>query len=149
MTKPRSYGFLYLLWVESLSNHNICVVVVVKWSAFSPSTLTIRVRIPLKPRVFSVKFVFEKTKDKQKEAGAGTFLKRIGVLSFRLGDNDWTQAIHRYRFFDDEKKWVWSEIEMKSIFWRRWDNDGESHQERYWKIPTDAICRNGMARKEC
>ena len=40
-------------------------VVVVKWSACSPSTLTIQVRIPLKTTVFS-KFVFEKNKKKQK-----------------------------------------------------------------------------------
>ena len=31
-------------------------VVVVKWSECSPSTVTIRVRIPLMPTVFSVKF---------------------------------------------------------------------------------------------
>ena len=36
------------------------VVVVVKWSECSPSTLTIRFRIPLTPAVFSVKFVFKK-----------------------------------------------------------------------------------------
>ena len=35
----------------------VVVVVVVKWS---PSTLTIRVRILLKPTVFNVKFVFER-----------------------------------------------------------------------------------------
>ena len=33
-----------------------------------PSTSTIRVRIPLTPTVFSVKFVFEKNENKQKEA---------------------------------------------------------------------------------
>ena len=49
--------------------------VVVKWSACSPSTPTIRVRIQLTPTVFSVKFVFEKNKNKQKEAH---FLKRNG-----------------------------------------------------------------------
>ena len=36
--------------------------VVHKWSACSPSTPTIRVRIPLTPTVFPVKFVFEKNK---------------------------------------------------------------------------------------
>ena len=40
-----------------------------------PSTSTIRVRIPLTPTVFSVKFVFEKNENKQKEAGVGPFLK--------------------------------------------------------------------------
>ena len=40
-------------------------VVVVKWSACSSSTPMIRVRIPLKPTVVSVKCVFEKNEDKQ------------------------------------------------------------------------------------
>ena len=40
-----------------------------------PSTLTIRVRIPLKPTVFSVKFVLEKNENKQKVAGVGPFKK--------------------------------------------------------------------------
>ena len=52
-------------------------VVVVKWSACLPSTLTIRVWIPLMPTVFSVKFVFEKNKNKKKEAGVGSFLKYL------------------------------------------------------------------------
>ena len=51
------------------------VVVVVKWSACSPTTPTIRVRIPLKPEKFFVIFVFEKNKNKQKEAGVGPFKK--------------------------------------------------------------------------
>ena len=38
--------------------------------AFSPM---IRVRIPLKPTVFSIKFVFEKYENKQKEAAVGPF----------------------------------------------------------------------------
>ena len=48
-------------------------VVVVKWSACSPSTPMIRVQIPLKPTVFSVTFVFEKNENKQKEVGVGPF----------------------------------------------------------------------------
>ena len=51
-------------------------VVVVEWSACSPSTLTIRVRIRLKPTVFSVKFGFEKNENKQKEAGVRPFFKK-------------------------------------------------------------------------
>ena len=47
-------------------------VVVVKWSASLPSTLTIRLRIPLKPKVSSVKFVFEKNKKRQ---GLAHYLK--------------------------------------------------------------------------
>ena len=37
----------------------------------------IRVWIPLKPTVFSVKFVFEKNKNKQKDAGVGPFKKKL------------------------------------------------------------------------
>ena len=44
-------------------------VVVVKWSACSPSTLTIRVQIPLKPTVVSVKFGFENKKINKKRPG--------------------------------------------------------------------------------
>ena len=44
-------------------------VVVVKWSACSPSTLTIQVRDPLMPTIFSVKFVFERTKINKKRPG--------------------------------------------------------------------------------
>ena len=43
-------------------------VVVVKWSACSPPTLMSRVLIPRKSTVFSVKFVFERTKINEKEA---------------------------------------------------------------------------------
>ena len=50
-------------------------MVVVKWSACSPSTPTIRVQILLTSTVFSVKFVFEKTENKQKEAEVGPFFK--------------------------------------------------------------------------
>ena len=61
-------------------HHNLFdtwAVVVVKWSAYLPSIQTIRVRIPLTPTVFSVKFVFEKNKNEQKEAGVGPFLKNL------------------------------------------------------------------------
>ena len=47
-------------------------VVVVKWSACSPSLPTIRVRIPLKPTIFSVKLCLKRTKINKKEAGEGT-----------------------------------------------------------------------------
>ena len=50
-------------------------VVVVMRSACSPFTLTIRVRIPLKPTVVSVQFLFEKNENKQKVAGVGPFKK--------------------------------------------------------------------------
>ena len=53
-----------------------CAVVVVEWSVCSPSTLTIRGRIPLNPTVFSVKFVFEKNENKWNEAGGWPFLKK-------------------------------------------------------------------------
>ena len=41
-------------------------MVVVKWSACSPSTTTIRVRIPHEAYSFSVKIVFEKNENKHK-----------------------------------------------------------------------------------
>ena len=47
---------------------------VVKGSLCSPSTPKIRVRIPLKPSVFSIKCVFEQNKNEQKEARVGPLL---------------------------------------------------------------------------
>ena len=55
-------------------------VVVVKWSACSPSTLTIRVQIPLKHTVFSAQFVVKRTKINKKEAGVGPFLEKIFLM---------------------------------------------------------------------
>ena len=54
----------------------VWVVVMVKWSAWLPYTPTIRVRILLKPTVFSVKFVLEKSKNKLKDAEVGQFFTR-------------------------------------------------------------------------
>ena len=48
-------------------------MVVVKWSACLPSTPTIRVRIQPKAIFFSVKVVFEKNENKQKEDVFGPF----------------------------------------------------------------------------
>ena len=56
-------------------SESICNQRVVKWSASSPSTPTIQVRILLKPTVFSAKFVFEKNENKQKEAEVGPVKK--------------------------------------------------------------------------
>ena len=47
---------------------------VAMWSACLPSTPTFRIQIPLKPTVFSVKFMFE-NENKQKEAGVGRIKK--------------------------------------------------------------------------
>ena len=52
-------------------------MVVVKWSACLPSIPTIWVRIPLKPTVNSVKFVFEKRKNEKKRPGWPIFLKKM------------------------------------------------------------------------
>ena len=52
--------FTFFILLQSLSSR---AVLVVKWSACSPYTPTIRVRIPLKPAVFHVKFVFEKNEN--------------------------------------------------------------------------------------
>ena len=58
-------------------------MVVVKRSACSPSSPTIRFRIPLKPTDFSVKFVFEKNENK-KEASVGPFFKLLNEGAFRI-----------------------------------------------------------------
>ena len=57
-------------------------VVVVKWLAYSPSTPTIRVRIPLTPTVFTVKFVCEKTENKTKIGRGRPILKGQVCMSF-------------------------------------------------------------------
>ena len=51
------------------------VVVVVKWSACLPSTPKIRVRIPLKPIVFSVMLCLKRTKINKKRPGLAHFQK--------------------------------------------------------------------------
>ena len=63
-------------WHQGSKDH-IRAVVVVKWSAYSPFTPMILVRIVLKLTVFSVKFVFEKNENKLKEAGVGPFWKMV------------------------------------------------------------------------
>ena len=70
---------LWLMLYAKYRSKNVLYLgcVVVKWSACLPSTPTIRVRIPLKPSVFSVKFMFEKNEIKHKEARIGPFLKRV------------------------------------------------------------------------
>ena len=60
-------------WVKSGQRHRVShnsrgEGQVVSVLAFYP---TIRVRIPLKPKVFSVQFVFEKNESHQKEGGDG------------------------------------------------------------------------------
>ena len=56
--------------VECEDSKNPWAVLVVKWSVFSPSTPTIRVRIPLKSTVFCYLSCLKITKVK-KEAGDG------------------------------------------------------------------------------
>ena len=65
-------------------------VVVVMWSASSPSSPTIRVRILLKPKFFSMILCLKRTKINKKEAGVGpikkTFLGRNSAIKrFILG----------------------------------------------------------------
>ena len=50
-------------------------VMVAKWSACSPSTPTIRIRIPKKLK----KFCLKRTKIRKKEAGVGTLKKHLVV----------------------------------------------------------------------
>ena len=103
-----SIYFLRFLWFSTipsnkggqLSKHLHCkqgkrwAIVVVKWSAYSPSTLTIRVRIQLKPTVFSVKLCLIRTNINKKEAGVGRFLnkdKQAGWSSCGLW-LEWTET---------------------------------------------------------
>ena len=58
-------------------NYYHWAVAVVKWSACSPSTPTIRVLTSLKSTVFSVILCLKRTKIKQKEARVGLFLEKI------------------------------------------------------------------------
>ena len=58
------------------SHSLLSAVVVVKWSACSSSTLTIRVQIL---QFFSAKFVFKKNENNQKEAGLAHFFKKCVV----------------------------------------------------------------------
>ena len=67
-------------------------VVGVKWSACLPSTPTIRVRIPLKPNIFSIILCLKRTKINQKEAGVGPLSKKT------LGLQPDQQGVIRGRF---------------------------------------------------
>ena len=58
------------------------VVVVVKWSACLPSTLKIRVRIPLTSTVFSEKICVGKNENKQKRGQGWPILKQTFLLCF-------------------------------------------------------------------
>ena len=57
-----------------------CTVVVVKWSACSPSTRSIQVQIPLTLKAFFLKFVIEKNENKQKRGrGWSIFKHQSGI----------------------------------------------------------------------
>ena len=80
----------------------------VKWSACSSSTLTIRVRILLTPTVFSVKFEFKKKQNEQKEAGIGPFKKQLRVSSSLFQQHYCCCWLDRAKkpFICDSKCWV-------------------------------------------
>ena len=71
------------------------ITVVVARSACSPYTLTIRFRIPLTPIVFSVKFVFEKNKNKQKR-------DRVRPMKTM---NEWISSPHKYTYLMYFQTW--------------------------------------------
>ena len=71
---------------------------VVMWSAYFPSTPTIRVRIPLKPTVFSVKCVFETNENKQKRP----VLAQKEIYLYLLKKKFYNIDLHRGSF--DAKK---------------------------------------------
>ena len=63
-----------------INNFALGAVVLVKWSASWPSTPTIRVRIPLTSRVFSVKVVFEKNENKLTRGRGWPFAFRLVIF---------------------------------------------------------------------
>ena len=63
--------------VVGIKSIPISAVVVVKWSACLPSTLSIRVRIPLNPTVFSA---FEKNENKRGRVGLFLLLKSSPIF---------------------------------------------------------------------
>ena len=71
-------GYFVLYWNFYFPPYSVLfrIVVVVKWSACSPSTPKIRVCIPLKPTVFSVILCLKRTKINKKEAGVGPPFKK-------------------------------------------------------------------------
>ena len=76
--KLRSFGYYVGLSIKCFVKIKFVfwAVAVVKWSACLPSTLTTWVQVPLTPAGFSVKFVFKKSDNKQKEVGVvGPFKK--------------------------------------------------------------------------
>ena len=70
----------FTLWILTVRIY--WAVVVVKWLKCSPSTLTMRVQMPLVPAVFSIKFVFEQNENNQKEAGVGSFFIKKSIRIF-------------------------------------------------------------------
>ena len=66
-------------------------VVVVKWSAFSPSTPAIRVQILLKSTVFSVKLCLKRMKINKKRRGLAHFVKKL--LYIEIINCDWLNLI--------------------------------------------------------
>ena len=73
---------IYIGQIHILSNNSwmSSAVVVVNWSVWSPYTPTIQSQIPLKSRVFSVKYGCEKNENKQKEAGVGPSLNLVSAI---------------------------------------------------------------------
>ena len=96
---------------RTLQHRKKWAVVVVKWSACSPSTLrlrsTIRVRIPLTTIVFLLNLCLKRTKINKIEAGVGPFFKKIEINKIKKLTWSWrccTILIHA------------------SSRWRRWRN---------------------------
>ena len=84
-------------------------VVVVKWSACSPSTPTIRVRICWGLQFFC-KIVIEKNENKQKEAGVGPFLK---ILTFIPNRRCLSLFIELSAANLNSERW-WDQLDVKS-----------------------------------
>ena len=81
--------------------------------------LTIRVQIPLKPTVFSVKFVFEKNENKQTEAGVGPIFKNT-ILKVLEPVKIWIILSHI----------VWKALKKLVRYWK------DHKCLFYWNTPT-------------
>ena len=79
---------------------------VVKWSAYSPSTPTIRDQIPMKRTVLSVKIVFEKNENKQKGSGVVPKTLQYFMKPKYANHEVFAKVLWRWKIFCNEGKCV-------------------------------------------
>ena len=117
-------------------------VVVVKWSVFSPSTLTIGVRIPLKPTVFSAILCLKKNKNKQKEAGVcPLFIKDEEIKCWLLNDLFWSSG-------PDLATCLFQDILVCKNYTKIWFNHGNLFLGKYTNVNPNFIKRGKQRHAE-